>query len=99
MRFVAASLVLYSHSFPLAQGRGGAPDFFSSVLGMSVGQIAVDVFFVTSGFLVAGSLFNRSTILAFAWARILRIYPALIIAVLFCILVVGLFFTVNTTTD
>jgi peptidoglycan/LPS O-acetylase OafA/YrhL len=39
--------------------------------------MAVDVFFVTSGFLVAGSLVNRGDVIAFLWARALRIYPAL----------------------
>ena len=98
MRFVAASLVLYSHSFAIALGPGGIEPVHR-VLGMTAGSIAVDVFFVTSGFLVAGSLFNRNNIVAFIWARILRIYPALIVAVLFCILVVGLFFTSETVSD
>ena len=35
------------------------------------------MFFVTSGFLVTGSLVNRGDLVAFLWARALRIYPAL----------------------
>jgi len=90
IRFIAASLVLYYHSFPLA-GISGEP--FSKYLGISSGTIAVDVFFICSGFLVSRSFFERNNIIAFTWARILRIYPALIVAVLFCTLIVGLFFT------
>ena len=41
--------------------------------------MAVEVFFVTSGFLVAGSLINRRNVIAFLWARALRIYPALLV--------------------
>jgi peptidoglycan/LPS O-acetylase OafA/YrhL len=43
--------------------------------------------------LIAGSFFERNNIGAFIWARILRIYPALIMAVFFCTFIVGLFFT------
>jgi peptidoglycan/LPS O-acetylase OafA/YrhL len=35
------------------------------------------VFFVTSGFLVTGSLVNRGEVVAYLWARALRIYPAI----------------------
>jgi len=90
IRFIAASLVLYSHSFPLS-GIPGEP--FLKYLGISGGAIAVDVFFISSGFLIASSFFKRKNIGSFIWSRILRIYPALIIAVLFCIFIVGLFFT------
>ena len=98
LRFIAASLVLFTHSFPLALG-SGAVEPLSGILGMTMGSIAVDIFFVTSGFLIAGSFFNRKNIIAFIWARILRIYPALIVAILFCVFVVGLFFTENALPD
>ena len=95
IRFIAASLVLYSHSFPLALGTGHTDPFFRAI-GIGGGTIAVDVFFITSGFLIAGSFFARANLIAFVWARILRIYPALIVALLFCVLVVGLAFTTLT---
>jgi len=98
IRFLAATLVLYSHSFPLSGGRGTLDPFYA-FLGLGAAEIAVDVFFVTSGFLVAGSLFNRGNIIAFIWARVLRIYPALIVAVLFCVFVVGLYFTTEGIGD
>uniref|UniRef100_A0AB74UQ81 Exopolysaccharide production protein ExoZ n=1 Tax=Halomonas phage vB_HboP_4908 TaxID=3350578 RepID=A0AB74UQ81_9VIRU len=92
IRFVAATLVLFSHSFALSIGSSDAEPLRATI-GMTWGDIAVDIFFITSGFLIAGSFFARSNILAFLWARALRIYPALIIAVLFCVFVIGLAFT------
>lgn len=92
IRFIAAFLVLYSHSFAIATGDTLLEPLRDS-LGMSWGTIAVDVFFVTSGFLICASFFNRREILAFAWARILRIFPALIVAIFFCVFVIGSWFT------
>lgn len=98
IRFIAASLVLFSHSFALTFGsRDFEPMTLS--LGMNWGDIAVDIFFVSSGFLITSSFFNRNNLLAFLWARILRIYPALFIAVSFCVFVVGLFFTTHGALD
>ena len=93
IRFIAASLVLYSHSYALTSYSDDPLQNLTSFRFLSFGSLAVDIFFVTSGFLVTNSLFGRKNIFAFVWARILRIYPALIIAVLFCIFVVGLYFT------
>ncbi len=98
IRFVAAVLVLYSHSYPLSKGPN-AVDPLGSFINMTWGGIAVDVFFITSGFLITYSFFSRNNIIAFIWARLIRIYPALIVATLFCVFVVGLFFTTNTISD
>lgn len=46
-------------------------------LGLTWAYIAVDVFFLTSGFLVTASLLSRQSAVGFAWARALRILPAL----------------------
>lgn len=89
IRFIAASMVIIFHSYPLT-GTVGGPLYG---LGLSFGHVAVDIFFVTSGFLITGSLVARNNLLAFSVARVLRIFPALIVAVLFCVFVVGLYFT------
>ncbi len=90
LRFIAATLVLFSHSYPLS---GTPHEPLSSIIQMSFGVVAVDVFFITSGLLVTKSLFDRKDLVFFIWSRILRIYPGLIIAVLFCVFVVGAYFT------
>lgn len=92
LRLVAATLVLITHSFALSIGRGDAEPLRAS-LGTTLGAIAVDVFFVTSGFLVTGSLLYRRSLREFIAARFLRIYPALWVALALTVIVVGLFFT------
>jgi len=92
IRFIAAFGVLFSHSFSLALG-SSKTEPFKQLLGMSFGQIAVDIFFISSGFLIANSLFVKKDLTKFLWARFLRIYPGLFAAVLFCVFVVGLYFT------
>ncbi|MFH1980804.1 MAG: acyltransferase [Pseudomonadota bacterium] len=89
IRFLAAAMVMLSHSYPLT-GNSGEP---LSRLGLSYGFVAVDAFFVISGFLVTGSLFNRADTLSFIRSRCLRIFPALVVCNLVCIGVVGLLFT------
>ena len=76
IRLLAALAVIFSHSVAVL-GLPGDREFFFDRLGLSAGEIAVDVFFVASGFLVTGSLIKRGSLIAFLWARALRIYPAL----------------------
>jgi len=97
IRFVAAFLVLYSHSFTLALGEG-FHDPIRQIIGTTWANIAVDVFFITSGFLITGSYFSNNNLIAFLWARVLRIYPALIVSTTFCVLL-GAWFTTWTLQD
>jgi len=92
IRFIAALMVLYSHNYGLI----GRIDPLKGITGLTCGEIAVDVFFVTSGFLISSSFFRRKTLLRFVWARVLRIYPALIMSSLFCTFFIGLSFTQHT---
>lgn len=95
IRFIAATLVLISHSYALATGESKLEPL-REWLGITWGIIAVDIFFVTSGFLIAYSFFNRKSLSSFVWARFLRIYPGLLVAILFCVFIVGLFFTTDS---
>jgi peptidoglycan/LPS O-acetylase OafA/YrhL len=92
IRIIAALAVLVSHSFTLALGPGNHEPVFQ-VLGMTLGTIAVDVFFITSGFLVTASLSVRQNAVDFIWARSLRIFPGLIVMTLFTVFLVGPAFT------
>ena len=87
IRFIAAILVLYSHSYPLYGYKfiGPVEQFF----GKSWGGLAVHVFFISSGFLIMGSFVNSKSIGNFIVSRLLRIYPALIVSVLFCVFILG----------
>lgn len=86
LRFFAALAVLSNHSYPLSLGtqggEGPASNFLIRFWGEGVGGLSVDLFFVTSGFLVTASYVQRESLIAFIEARILRIYPRLIIAIL-----------------
>ena len=85
IRILAALAVLVSHSFPLT----GALDPLGGWIGMTGGNIAVDVFFVASGFLVTSSLMARSSLMDFLKARALRIYPGLIVMLVLTVFVLG----------
>lgn len=92
IRIVAALAVLVTHSFALAIGTADAEPFRES-LGMTMGSIAVDVFFITSGFLVTSSLLNRQSTIEFIWARALRIFPALLVMLFLTVFVLGVLVT------
>lgn len=92
LRIVAASAVLVTHSFALSTGTGESEPLRAS-LGLTMGQMAVDTFFVTSGFLVTASLLGRSGVLEYAIARALRIFPALLVMLLLTVFVLGPVFT------
>ncbi len=78
IRLLAALCVLITHSFALSIGTAEAEPLRGR-LGMTIGNIAVDVFFVTSGFLVTASLLRRESGWTFLKARCLRIYPGLVV--------------------
>ena len=88
LRMTAALVVLATHSFAVAIGTNEAEPF-QNVLGMTLGTIAVDAFFLVSGFLVFGSLWRSQSVVDYAWARVLRIYPALLLMLLLVVFVVG----------
>ncbi|MBI3594000.1 MAG: acyltransferase [Nitrospirae bacterium] len=92
IRIFGAFAVLTTHSFALATGSSYAEPFRKDV-GMTMGTIAVDAFFATSGFLVTASLFKRKSSIEFLWARFLRIFPALFVMLLLTVFGIGLFFT------
>ncbi|GGM58704.1 O-antigen acetylase [Dactylosporangium sucinum] len=75
LRLVLALAVLVAHSWPL--GSGAANPGLGLTRGQTdLGALAVDGFFVLSGFLVAASG-RRLGPVRFAWHRCLRIFPGL----------------------
>lgn len=92
IRILAAYAVLVTHSFALSTGRPSDEPLMQS-LGMTLGSIAVDVFFLTSGFLVTASILTRRSALEFVVARVLRIYPGLLIMLCIVVFIAGPAFT------
>jgi len=78
IRMVAASAVLVSHAFPITLGRG-AEEPLEHLTGMSLGGLAVAVFFALSGLLISRSFDRRPSMARFVIARILRLFPGLLV--------------------
>lgn len=93
LRIICAMLVIYGHSFTLAE-RGGAKDLVSHLFPFSSsGSVAVKVFFFISGMLVTASLLKSQSALQFVISRSLRILPAYIFVVLSSAIIIGPLFT------
>ena len=92
LRITAATLVVFSHSHTIARGPGTVEPP-APAIPTSFGTIGVSNFFLLSGLLIARSYARRERFVPFVRARALRIYPALIVAVLFCAAVVGPMFS------
>lgn len=87
LRFSAATLVLFSHSFPLVEGKGTNEPLNLITGGQtSLGHIAVIIFFIISGFLISASWMKRKNFLSFIIARIKRIFPGLTVMLLVTVL-------------
>jgi peptidoglycan/LPS O-acetylase OafA/YrhL len=89
LRLALSTLVIFSHSYPLATGSESAEPFNMVTRNqVTGGHIAVDAFFIISGFLITAS-FDRSKNLGdYLKKRIFRIYPAFVVAMLFELFVV-----------
>jgi len=89
MRLSLAVLVIYSHGYALGLGSEVAEPFVRLTGGqVSGGVIAVDAFFVMSGFLIAASAERSRTVGSFLRKRFARIYPAFLVAALLTALLV-----------
>ncbi len=88
VRLAMAVAVLISHSYLYQTGTSAAEPFYKYTC-HSMGEHAVQVFFILSGVLVAQSFDRSRNIFDFALARVLRIFPALIVCVLISALVLG----------
>jgi peptidoglycan/LPS O-acetylase OafA/YrhL len=99
LRLVAACMVIYAHAHTIGQGFIGehtpdwSGDFLFDLTGMDSGRIAVQIFFILSGFLVAQSVTRSATLKDYFRARALRLLPALVAAVLITVFVLGVIFT------
>ncbi|MET0070600.1 MAG: acyltransferase [Candidatus Thiodiazotropha sp.] len=95
LRLCAAVSVVFTHSYALL-GLDEKNDPLYQLTGINASGFGLATFFIISGFLVTKSLNNRKSLWLFAKARILRLYPALIISLAFCLLILGPVFTTLT---
>lgn len=95
IRLVAAWMVIYGHAWAITGSAGG--DLITVLTQFKfAGGIAVDVFFVVSGFLIAASL-QRNSVRAYLASRGLRILPALLVCVALSVFVLGPLLTTSPT--
>ncbi|MEM9196245.1 MAG: acyltransferase [Pseudomonadota bacterium] len=88
IRMLAAAAVLVSHAYPITLGAGVREPLYG-LIGLSLGKVAVYIFFGISGFLIAQSFERARSTGAFLAARGLRIFPGLIAVVALTALVLG----------
>lgn len=96
LRIIAASLVIYGHAAALAPAVSQADIFMRLGWGSYSGDIAVDVFFLISGFLVTGSYLRTNDPAKFVKSRLLRVVPAYFMNLLLLALVYGAILTTES---
>lgn len=86
LRFLAALLVVTSHGFWLHGGPYPELALFGDT---AIGTLAVYIFFVISGYLISASWLHSRSALDFVAKRLIRVFPALIVATLLTTLLIG----------
>jgi len=85
IRLALAVLVIFSHSYPIATAtESNEPMALLTRHQATAGDLAVDLFFIISGFLITASFERSSTLASYMKKRVARIYPGFIVAMLFC---------------
>ena len=92
LRCIAALMVIYAHSWELS-GSGDGAEPLKVLLGGGLGSLAVNAFFIISGYLVMQSWGRQHSLLNFCRARVFRVIPGLAGVLLFTLLFTGLFCT------
>jgi peptidoglycan/LPS O-acetylase OafA/YrhL len=93
LRLLAAFMVLFSHSYPIAGKSDQEPLSQLTKGATTLGEMAVAIFFVISGLLVTRSFISKPKMFLFFRNRCIRIFPGLFACVLFCVFIYGPIFT------
>lgn len=101
LRAVAATLVIYGHSFALAPNPCGAcPDLVRFLTHFAPAHVVgVMIFFTISGFLIASSYLRSDCLRRYLLSRALRIYPGLFVCLCVTVLLIGPLFSELSLAD
>lgn len=92
IRLILALGVIVYHAYPITLGLGARSPFaFFTKNQESLGGLAVDLFFLISGFLITASWLNSSSTKGYLRKRILRIYPGYLCAMIFSAVIIWVF--------
>ena len=97
LRIFMAILVVFGHATVVKTGNSS--DEASLFYHYASSYTAVNAFFIVSGFLVTKSMLLREDLASFSSARILRIFPALLLCVLLLTFVMGPIITTLSLKD
>ena len=93
LRLLAAICVIFGHSYAIAPKTGWIDPLQQLIHFNYSGGLAVIVFFFLSGLFVSTSIQKNPNIVRFFVHRVLRIFPALIVAVFLSVFIIGPLFT------
>ena len=88
IRLVAAFMVIIAHSYVFTNEREDVLSQLSNG-NIDLSYLGLSTFFFLSGLLVTQSLCNSSSWKNFLWKRVLRLYPAAWLSILFCMFLLG----------
>lgn len=87
LRLLLATLVIVAHSAEILD-QNRSREILTNIFGtITFGELAIDGFFLISGYLILKSYLSSTTTKSYFLKRVLRIYPGFIVASLFCIFV------------
>lgn len=89
IRLVAATVVIFGHSYRLSPVQGMREPFGRFFHGTWSGAVAVEAFFFISGLLVCASVIRSSSLLKYFKARTLRLMPGFLVCLLLSVFVLG----------
>ncbi|MGU3330491.1 acyltransferase [Methylobacterium sp. WL18] len=89
VRVVLAVLVIISHAPEIIDGNRSRELLTRAFGTLSFGEMAVDGFFLVSGYLIAHSARTTPNYTGYLTKRILRIYPGFVMAFLTCLVIVA----------
>ncbi|MGH7024039.1 MAG: acyltransferase family protein [Caulobacteraceae bacterium] len=89
LRLLFASLVIFGHAPELIDGDRSREPLTVLFHTLSLGDLAVDAFFLLSGYLITKSYMRNGNLVVYLERRVLRIYPAFLVASVVSIFLLG----------